>query len=239
MWSFPGGYRNVWDLPHGFCRVGTPETNWNSTSFEWIDDARLYLACQGNFGYDFACHTDATEFPPSNLFSFITKNSQSLHRACDSHCHHSIHICQIQSYLSNPPIVHSSLPGLQRSHMPCDMWWRLQVAQRCSCCSWHTPGRSLRHHILARRPMPRPTLIQATHSAWQSTMSLRPERAFLSREGLLTWNTVLDVTIILTYTYLSRDALFQYHGTLAPYCKYEQIRKELNIQLRRVGLAYG
>ena len=67
-------------------------------------------------------------------------------------------------------------------------------------------------------------------------MSLRPERAFLSREGLLTWNTVLDVTIILTYTYLSRDALFQYHGTLAPYCKYEQTRKELNIQLRRVGL---
>ena len=104
-----------WDFnPHGFCRVGTPETNWNSTSFEWIDDARLYLACQGNFGYDFACHTDAAELAPSNLFSFIAKNSQSLHRACDSHCHHSIHICQIQSYLSNPPIVHSSLPGLQR-----------------------------------------------------------------------------------------------------------------------------
>ena len=34
------------------------------------------------------------------------------------------------------------------------------------------------------------------------------------------------MTIILTYTYLSR----------APYCKYKQTRKELNIQLRRVGL---
>ena len=232
MWSFPGGYRNVWDLPHGFCRVGTPETNRNSTSFEWIEDARLYLACQGNFGYDFACHTDATEFPLSNLFSFITKNSQSLHRACDSHCHHSIHICQIQSYLSNPPIVHSSLPGLQRSHMPCDMWWRLSVAQRCSCCSWHTPCRSLRHHILARRPMPRPTLIQARHSAWQSTMSLRPERAFSRAKDC--WH---EPPWLMWQLYW--HSMFQYHGTLAPFCKYEQIRKELNIQLRRVGLAYG